>query len=397
MQTKHKSKACTDALHTGSGGSQAQTQAPVREKSPAGKKTTKDAKSRTCVKSARKQTGETCAKTGAMPHATKGAGTEDVEAKSVREWTNPAPLAMKSDTLSDTFIRENARNMLDKRICELSRSAVRAALAEIGEEALVAFVGQICTVEARLKAMAVSNIATDGLTDQSLRWECYALSPASVKGETLCILLSTTKDNPEEMATFNLSQGAERMLVVFQDKVTRLCLENELNASLQDWIIRVARDVMVEIAMLFHLMASSDPQNRLVISADAMARALELGDVLIKHAQEAWSKLKQSQSEAPEKVLDLVLRKGWTVFSAKDCYQSLKRQLPFYSITPVNKALATLMEYGCIRPISMKGKNGRAMVRYELNPAPQQGREVKCPFVLGIPQNFSFILLLGNS
>lgn len=396
MQTKHKSKACTDALHTGNGGSQAQTQAPVREKSPAGKKTTKDAKSRTCVKSARKQTGETCAKTGAMPHATKGSGTEDVEAKSVREWTNPAPLAMKSDTLSDTFIRENAREMLDKRICELSRSAVRAALAEIGEEALVAFVGQICTVEARLKAMAVSNITTDGLTDQSLRWECYALSPASVKGETLCILLSATKDNPEEVATFNLSQGAERMLVVFQDKVTRICLEKEFNASLQDWIIRVARDVMVEIAMLFHLMASSDPQNRLVISAEDMARALELGDVLIKHAQEAWSKLKQSQSKAPRKVLDLVLRKGWTAFSAKDCYQSLKRQLLFYSMKPVNKALATLMEYGCIRPISMKGKNGRAMVRYELNPALQQGREVKCPFVLGIPQNFALILTLGN-
>lgn len=303
---------------------------------------------------------------------------------------------MKSDTLSDTFIRENVREMLDKRICELSRSAVRAALAEIGEEALVAFVGQICTVEARLKAMAVSNIATDGLTDQSLRWECYALSPASVKGETLCILLSATKDNPEEMATFNLSQGAERMLVVFQDKVTRICLEKEFNASLQDWIIRVARDVMVEIAMLFHLMASSDPQNRLVISAEDMARALELGDVLIKHAQEAWSKLKQSQSKAPRKVLDLVLRKGWTAFSAKDCYQSLKRQLLFYSMKPVNKALATLMEYGCIRPISMKGKNGRAMVRYELNPALQQGREVKCPFVLGIPQNFALILTLGN-
>ena len=397
MQTKHKSKACTDALHTGSGGSQAQTQAPVREKSPAGKKTTKDAKSRTCVKSARKQTGETGAKTGAMPHAAKGSGTEDVEAQSVREGTNPAPLAMKSDTLSDTFIRENVREMLDKRICELSRSAVRAALAEIGEEALVAFVGQICTVEARLKAMAVSNIATDGLTDQSLRWECYALSPASVKGETLCILLSTTKDNPEEIATFNLSQGAERMLVVFQDKVTRLCLEKEFNVSLREWLALVARDVMGEIAMLFHLMASSDPQNRRVISAEDMARALELGDVLIKHAQAAWSKLKKAQSKAPRKVLDLVLRKRWTVFSARDCYQSLRRQLPFYSMKPVNKALATLMEQGCIRPISMKGKNGRAMVRYELNPALQQGREVKCPFVLGIPQTFALIFTLGNS
>lgn len=395
MNIQQKSKACTDALHAGSGGSQAQTQAPVSEKSPAGKKTARDAKSRACVKKARKQTG---AKTGAMPHATKGAGTEDVEAQSVRERTNAAPLAMKCDTLSDTFIRENAREMLDKRICELSRSAVRAALAEIGEEALVAFAGQICMVEARLKAMAaVSNIATDGLTDQSLHWECYALSTASVKGETLSLLLSTTQDNPEEMAMFTLSQGAERMLVVFQDKVTRLCLENEFNASLQDWIIRVARDVMVEIALLFHLMASSTPRNRSVVSADDMARALELGDILIDHVQEVWSKLKKAQSEAPEKVLALVLRKGWTVFSARDCYQSLKRQLPFYSTTPVNRAIATLMEYGCIRPISMKGKNRRAMVRYELTPAPQQDTGVKCPFVLGIPQNFALILLLGNS
>ena len=136
MQTKHKSKACTDALHTGSGGSQAQTQAPVREKSPAGKKTTKGTTPRACAKSARKRTGETGAKTGAMPHAAKGSGTEASEAQSVREGTNPAPLAMKSDTLSDTFIRENARNMLDKRIYELSRSAVRAALAEIGGKRL---------------------------------------------------------------------------------------------------------------------------------------------------------------------------------------------------------------------------------------------------------------------
>ena len=397
MQTKQKSKACTDAF-AGSGGSQAQTQAPVREKSPAGKKTTRDAKSRACVKKARKQTGETCAKTGAMPHATKGAGTEDVEAKSVRERTNPAPLAMKSDTLSDTFIRENAREMLDKRICELSRSAVRAALAEIGEEALVAFAGQIYRIEERLRIMAaVSGIATDALT-QSLRWGRYALSPAGAvdEAEALSTITFTTKDNPEEGIALALAKDAEWMWLAYQDKAKRLCLENEFNVSLREWLALVARDVTGEIAMLFHFMSYSCPRNRRVISAEDMARALELGDVLIKHAQEAWSKLKKAQSEAPRKVLALVLRKGWPVFSARDCYQSLRRQLPFYSMKPVNKALATLMEQGCIRPISMKGKNGRAMVRYELTPAPQQGREVKCPFVLGIPQTFALIFTLGN-
>ena len=112
MNTKHKSKACTDALHAGSGGSQAQTQAPVSEKSPAGKKKTKDAKSRTCVKSARKQTGETCA----MPHAAKGSGTEASEAQSVREGTNPDPLATKPDTVSDSLIGEYAWKLIDQKI-----------------------------------------------------------------------------------------------------------------------------------------------------------------------------------------------------------------------------------------------------------------------------------------
>lgn len=400
MKTNKKSKACTDALHAGSGGSQAQTQAPVREKSPAGKKTTKGTTPRACAKSARKRTGETGAKTGAMPHAAKGSGTEASEAQSVRKWTNPDPLATKPDTVSDSLIREYAWKQIDQKIRKLSRDAVRAVLAdEIGEAALVAFAGQIYRIEERLRVMAaVSGTATDALT-QSLRWGRYALSTAGAvdEAEALSTITFTTKDNLEEGIALALAKDAEWMWLAYQDKVTRLCLEKEFNASLQDWIIRVARDVMVEIAMLFHLMASSDPQNRLVISAEDMARALELGDVLIKHAQEAWSKLKQSQSKAPRKVLDLVLRKGWTAFSARDCYQSLKRQLLFYSMKPVNKALATLMEYGCIRPVSMKGKNGRAMVRYELNPALQQGREVKCPFVLGIPQTFALIFTLGNS
>ena len=400
MQTKHKSKACTDALHAGSGGSQAQTQAPVREKSTAGKKTTRDAKSRACAKSARKRTGETGAKICAMPHAAKGSGTEASEAQSVREGTNPDPLATKPDTASDSLIRKYAWKLIDQKIRKLSRDAVRAVLAdEIGETALVAFAGQIYRIEERLRIMAaVSGTATDALT-QSLRWGHYALSTAGAvdEAEALSTITFTTKDNPEEGIALALAKDAEWMWLAYQDKAKRLCLENKFNVSLREWLALVARDVMGEIAMLFHLMASSDPQNRLVISAEDMARALELGDVLIEHAQEAWSKLKKAQSDAPGKVLALVLRKGWTVFSARDCYQSLKRQLLFYSMKPANKALATLMEQGCIRPISMKGKNGRAMVRYELNPALQQDSGVECTFVLGIPQTFSLTLTLGNS
>ena len=335
-----------------------------------------------------------------MPHAAKGSGTEASEAQSVREGTNPDPLATKSDTVSNSLIREYAWKLIDQKIRKLPRDAVRAVLAdEIGEAALVAFAGQIYRIEERLRVMAaVSGTATDALT-QSLRWGRYALSTAGAmdEAEALSTITFTTKDNPEEGIALALAKDAEWMWLAYQDKAKRLCLENEFNVSLREWLALVARDVMGEIAMLFHFMSYSCPQNRLVISAEDMARALELGDVLIEHAQEAWSKLKKAQSEAPRKVLDLVLRKRWTVFSARDCYQSLRKQLPFYSMKPMNKALASLVEQGRIRSISMKSKNGRAMVRYELTPAPQQGREVKCPFVLGIPQTFALIFTLGNS
>ena len=398
MSTKKKSRACAGASHAGTGGGQAQTQTLVREKFPAAKKTTKGAKSRTCAKCARKQTCET----SAMPHATKGSGTEACEAQSVREWTNPASLATKADTRSDTLIRENVWKLIDKRVSELSRDALRA-MVENGKEALlVAFAGQICRLEERLEAMsAVSSTATDGMTDQNLRRRCCALSLASPartedETETLSTIFFTSRENPEEGVTFTIAKDAERMWFAYQDKAERICLENEFHSSLQKWIVQVARDVMGELAAFFHLMASSNPQNKRVISAEEMAQALELGDLLIEHAQEAWSKLKKSQSEAPCKVLGLVLRKGWTVFSGRDCYQSLRRQLPFYTMKPVNKALATLVEHGYIRSLSVKGKNGRAMVRYELNPALQQDSGVKCTFVWEIPRTFVLTLTPGN-
>ena len=73
--------------------------------------------------------------------------------------------------------------------------------------------------------------------------------------------------------------------------------------------------------------------------------------------------------ETARKVLGLVTRKSWSVFSARDCYQLLKGQPPFRTMKPLKEALETLIERGYIRTVSVKGRNGRAMKRYELNPA----------------------------
>ena len=101
-----------------------------------------------------------------------------------------------------------------------------------------------------------------------------------------------------------------------------------------------------------------------------MAQALALGDLLFEHAKAAFRLMRQdTPEETARKVLGLVTRKSWSVFSARDCYQLLKGQPPFRSMKPLKEALETLIERGYIRTVSAKGKNGRAMKRYELNPA----------------------------
>ena len=101
-----------------------------------------------------------------------------------------------------------------------------------------------------------------------------------------------------------------------------------------------------------------------------MAQALALGDLLFEHAKAAFRLMRQdTPEETAKKVLGLVTRKSWSLFSARDCYQLLKGQPPFRTMKPLNEALETLIEHGYIRTVSVKGKNGRAMKRYELNPA----------------------------
>ena len=101
-----------------------------------------------------------------------------------------------------------------------------------------------------------------------------------------------------------------------------------------------------------------------------MEQALALGDLLFEHAKAAFGLMLQaSPAEAAGKVLDLVTRNSWSVFSARECFQSLRGQALFRTMKPLNTALEALIEHGYIRTITVKGKRGRAMERFELNPA----------------------------
>ena len=181
-------------------------------------------------------------------------------------------------------------------------------------------------------------------------------------------ILPASWNKPEEARTLTLSRNADLLWRDYQKRADRLC--QGLAAPMQEWTTIFASDVVGRIAALFHLVSCDNPRTNLVISADEMAQAIALGDLLFEHAQAAFGLMLQDNPEdSARKVLDAVSSSGWSVFSARECFQSLKGQGCFRTMKPLNTALEALIEHGYIRTISVPGKSGRPMVRYELNPA----------------------------
>ena len=181
-------------------------------------------------------------------------------------------------------------------------------------------------------------------------------------------ILPASWNKPEEARTLILSRNADLLWRDYQKRADRLC--QGLAAPMQEWTTIFASDVVGRIAALFHLVSCDNPRTNLVISAEEMAQALALGDLLFEHAKAAFALMLQDNPEdSARKVLDAVSSSGWSVFSARECFQSLKGQGCFRTMKPLNTALEALIEHGYIRTISVPGKSGRPMVRYELNPA----------------------------
>ena len=181
-------------------------------------------------------------------------------------------------------------------------------------------------------------------------------------------ILPVSWNKPEEARTLTLSRNADLLWRDYQKRADRLC--QGLAAPMQEWTTIFASDVVGRIAALFHLVSCDNPRTNLVISAEEMAQALALGDLLFEHAKAAFALMLQDNPEdSARKVLDAVSSSGWSVFSARECFQSLKGQGCFRTMKPLNTALEALIEHGYIRTISVPGKSGRPMVRYELNPA----------------------------
>lgn len=193
--------------------------------------------------------------------------------------------------------------------------------------------------------------------------------------ERVLRLLPASWNAPEEARMLTLSPDAELMWLGYRDKAEKLC--EGLDAPMQEWATAFANETVGRIAALFHLVSCDNPRTDLVVSSEEMEQALALGDLLFEHAKAAFGlMLQESPAEAAGKILDLVTRNSWRVFSARECFQSLRGQALFRTMKPLNTALEALVEHGYIRTITVKGKSGRPMERFELNPAVVQTRNV---------------------
>lgn len=275
---------------------------------------------------------------------TRQAGT----VATVAGWTTPIPFAAESNTQPSRFfnIVNPIREWLEKAWFEKSREGEpRISVEAFGEHAL-----QFSELE---KSLAVAAHFTRTVAD--------ALAEAEDQHGTL-----------QEGVGFSLTKEAKQIWLAYQDSVAKT---HEGKAPvLQALLLRIADIAVGKIAACFHVIRFLGRNDERVVSAEEMVQAMKIGDILLDHALETWeSTLQKRQAEQAEKVLDLVRREGWTVFSAGDCAHFLKGRL-FPSIEPLNETLDILVEHGYIRPLSLKGKNGRSMVRYELNPVLVQGR-----------------------
>ena len=128
-------------------------------------------------------------------------------------------------------------------------------------------------------------------------------------------ILPASWNKPEEARTLTLSRNADLLWRDYQKRADRLC--QGLAAPMQEWTTIFASDVVGRIAALFHLVSCDNPRTNLVISAEEMAQALALGDLLFEHAKAAFALMLQDNPEdSARKVLDAVSSSGWSVFSA---------------------------------------------------------------------------------
>jgi hypothetical protein len=141
----------------------------------------------------------------------------------------------------------------------------------------------------------------------------------------------------------------------------RLAAETGDLAYMADWAGKHAGRIL-RIAGLLHLAKRQAPERP--VSFDTMRAALEIGDVLLQHAQKVYGAWRApAQNVAAAKALAWIGRTGRAEFTVRDAWQGLRGQSWCASSEDVREALVTLAEYGWITTVERVMADGKRKMR----------------------------------
>lgn len=143
------------------------------------------------------------------------------------------------------------------------------------------------------------------------------------------------------------------------------CADGADLAHMREWVGKLRANVL-RLAALLHL-ADGTPGDR--IDTATMARALELGDYFLSHAQAVMDRWGADESAVKARfAVDWLRRQTSGEFTVRDLYGAMRRTFP--TVEEVRAPLELLTERGWIRPLFdgplQLGRRGVASPRYQI-------------------------------
>ena len=141
----------------------------------------------------------------------------------------------------------------------------------------------------------------------------------------------------------------------------RLAAETGDLAYMADWAGKHAGRIL-RIAGLLHLAKRQAPERP--VSFETMRAALDIGDVLLQHAQKVYGGWRApAQNVAAARVLAWIKRSGRAEFTVRDVWQALRGQTWCASTEDARDALVVLAEYGWVTTVERPMADGKRTMR----------------------------------
>lgn len=170
--------------------------------------------------------------------------------------------------------------------------------------------------------------------------------------------------------TLQLSGSAYRQWAGFAEKVEIELRNGGEFCNMTDWAGKLPGQA-IRVTGLFHLVGRESPVSK-PISAETMAKALNLSAILTEHAQISFGQMGADPAvECARKILKWISEENIEHFTARDALQIVKGDHRFKKMEPVSRGLSVLEDRAYIRKIEtdqLKRRGRKPSQKYKTNP-----------------------------